>query len=204
VWSVVVPQAVAYAQIAGLPAQAGLLAAPGALIGYALLGTSRSLVVGATTSTAALSASAIGPLADGDAARFAALSAALALVSAGVFAASGLLHLGAVADLISKPVMTGFLFGLGLTIAVGQIPKLLGVPDPGGDFFPRLWGLLGELGDIDGPTAAVGLTSIAVLLVLRRAVPAVPGVLVVLVGSIAVSAILGLRHHGVAVVGELP
>ena len=71
-------------------------------------------------------------------ARFAVLSAALALVTAGVLVGSGLLGLGSVADLISKPVMTGFLFGLGLTIAVGQLPKVLGVDDPGGDFFPRL------------------------------------------------------------------
>ena len=87
VWSVVVPQAVAYAQIAGLPPAAGLIAAPGALVGYALLGTSRTLVVGATTSTAALSASAVGPLAGGDTAQFAALSAALALVTAVVLVA---------------------------------------------------------------------------------------------------------------------
>ena len=81
VWSVVVPQACAYAQIAGLPPSAGLAAAPGALLAYALLGTSRSLVVSATTATSALSAGAVGPLADGDAARFAALSAALAVVA---------------------------------------------------------------------------------------------------------------------------
>jgi high affinity sulfate transporter 1 len=204
VWSIVVPQAVAYAQIAGLSPQAGLVAAPGALIGYALLGTSRTLVVGATTSTAALSAAAIGPLAHGDTTRFAALSAALALVTAGVLVGSGLLGLGSVADFISKPVMTGFLFGLGLTIAVGQLPKVLGVDDPGGDFFPRLWGLLGELDTIDVATAAVGVASIVMLVALRRLAPAVPGILVVLVLAIVVSAALDLKGHGVDVVGALP
>jgi MFS superfamily sulfate permease-like transporter len=204
VWSVVVPQAVAYAQIAGLPPQAGLMAAPGALVGYALLGTSRTLVVGATTATAALSASAVGPLANGDTNRFVQLSAALALITAVVLVCSGLLRLGAVADLISKPVMTGFLFGLGLTIAVGQLPKVLGVDDPGGDFFPRLWGVLGELGDVDAATAAVGGLSIVLLVVLRRVMPAVPGVLVVLVLSIVVSWLLDLKAHGVDVVGTLP
>ena len=113
VWSIVVPQALAYAQIAGLPPEYGLIAAPGALIGYALLGTSRSLVVGATSSTAALSAATVGPLVDGNAAAFAALSAALALVTAAVFVGAGLLRLGGVSDLISKPILTGFLFGLG-------------------------------------------------------------------------------------------
>jgi len=169
VWSVVVTQAVAYAQIAGLPPQAGLMAAPGALVGYALLGTSRTLVVGATTATAALSASAVGPPANGDAERFVQLSAALAVVTAVVLVCSGLLRLGAVADLISKPVMTGFLFGLGLTIAVGQLPKVLGVDDPGGDFFPRLWGVLGELGDrpplgarrVERVLGAVGVVELA-------------------------------------------
>ena len=113
VWSVVVPQAVAYAQIAGLPPEAGLIAAPGALIAYAFLGTSRTLVVSATTATSALSAAAIGPLADGDAVRFAALSAALALVAGAVLIFAGALRLGGVMDLVSKPVMTGFLFGVG-------------------------------------------------------------------------------------------
>ena len=204
VWSVVVPQAVAYAQIAGLPPAAGLIAAPGALVGYALLGTSRTLVVGATTSTAALSASAVGPLAGGDTAQFAALSAALALVTAVVLVSSGALGLGAVADLISKPVMTGFLFGLGLTIALGQLPKVLGVDDPGGDFFPRLWAVLGELDSVDAATALVGAASIVALVVLRRRAPAAPGILIVLVASIAASALLHLSSHGVDVVGELP
>ena len=156
VWSIVVPQAVAYAQIAGLPPQAALFAAPGALVGYALLGTSRSLVVGATSSTAALSAATVGSLAQGNAASFAALSAALALVVAGVFVVGGLLRIGGVSDLISKPILVGFLFGLGMTIAVGQLPKLLGVEGGSGNFFPKLWDLLGELDETDVTTLAVG------------------------------------------------
>ena len=92
IWTVVVPQCVAYAQIAGLPPQAGLMAAPGALIAYALLGTSRSLVVSATTATSAVSAAAVGPLAHGDLARFAALSAALALVTGVVLLVGGFLR----------------------------------------------------------------------------------------------------------------
>ena len=135
IWSVVTPQAVAYAQIAGLPAQAGLMAAPGAMIAYALVGTSRQLVVSATTATSAVSAATVGPLAHGDPVRFAALSAALAVVVAVVLALGGALKLGAVADLVSKPVMTGFLFGLGLTISIAQVPSLLGVPAGSGNFF---------------------------------------------------------------------
>src|ERR1700743_2382288 len=137
VWSVVTPQCVAYAQIAGLPPQAGLMAAPPAMIGYALLGQSRSLVVSATTATSAVSAAAIGTMAHGDAARFAALSAALALVCAASLVPAGALRLGGIADLVSKPVMTGFLFGLGLTIIVSQLPAVLGVTAGAGNFIPQ-------------------------------------------------------------------
>lgn len=204
IWSVVVPQAVAYAQIAGLPPQAGLMAAPGALIGYALLGSSRSLVVSATTATAAVSAAAVGPLAHGNPETFAALSATLALVAAVVFVLGGVLRLGALADLISKPVMTGFLFGLGLTIAIGQAPKLLGVPGSSGTFVDQLADLVGNLGDIQGGTVAVAAASVAVLVGSRALWPALPATLLVLVLSIVVSAAFDLSAHGIDVVGHIP
>ncbi len=120
VWSVVVPQAVAYAQIAGLPPETGLVAAPGAMIAYAFLGSSRTLIVSATTATSALSASAVGLLAHGDTERFAVLSAALAIVTAVVLVLGGVLGLGSLSDFVSKPVMGGFLFGLGLTIILAR------------------------------------------------------------------------------------
>jgi sulfate permease, SulP family len=204
IWSVVTPQAVAYAQVAGLGPEAGLMAAPGALLGYALLGTSRQLVVGATTSTAAVSAAAVGVLAQGDAARFAALSAALAIVAGVVFVIAGTLRMGAIADFVSKPVMTGFLFGLGMVIALGQLPKILGVKPGDGNFFPALADVLGELGDVDAGTLAVGAVSVAVLLLGRRVVPKVPATLLVLVLAISASALLDLSAHGVAVVGDIP
>jgi high affinity sulfate transporter 1 len=202
--SVVVPQAVAYAQIAGLPPQAGLMAAPGAMIAYALLGTSRTLVVSATTAASAVSAAAVGPLAGGDTAKFAALSAALALVTAIVLAVSGALKLGAIADLVSKPVMTGFLFGLGLTIIVSQAPSLLGVDGGDGDFFDRVRTLLDELGDIHVATLAVGVASIVVLVLGRRVLPWFPSTLLTLLLAIVASAVLNLDDHGVAIVGDLP
>ena len=204
VWGVVTPQAVAYAQIAGLPPSAGLAAAPGALIAYALLGTSRTLVVSATTATSALSAAAVGPLADDDMARFAALSAGLAVVVAVVLVAAGALRLGGVMDLVSKPVMTGFLFGLGLTVALGQLSKLLGVEGTSGKFFEQLWDLLGDLGDTDGWTLVVGAASVAALVAFRRFAPTLPGMLIVLALAIVVSKLLDLSARGVDVVGELP
>jgi high affinity sulfate transporter 1 len=204
VWSVVVPQAVAYAQIAGLPPEAGLMAAPGALLAYALLGTSRTLVVSATTATSALSASAVGPLADGDTARYAALSAGLALVAAAALAVAGLLRLGRITDLVSTPVMTGFLFGLGLTVAAAQATKLLGVEDGSGDFVDLFDHLVGELENTEGWTVAVAVVSIAALVALRRYAPRLPGTVIVLVGGIVVSALFDLSAHGVDVVGKLP
>ncbi|HWK28167.1 MAG TPA: SulP family inorganic anion transporter [Solirubrobacter sp.] len=202
IWSVVVPQAVAYAQIAGLPPQAGLMAAPGALIAYALLGTSRSLVVSATTATSALSAATIGPLAGSDAAKFAVLSAALALVTGVVLVIGGALRLGAISDFVSTPVMTGMLFGLGLTIMAGQLPKALGLEDGSGTFFPRVWDIVSHLGDAHALTVIVGAASVAGLVLFRR-LP-IPATLLVLVAAIVVSAALGLPGHGVAVVGKIP
>jgi SulP family sulfate permease len=204
IWSVVTPQAVAYAQIAGLPPEAGLMAAPVAMLGYGLLGTSRQLVVSATTATSAVSAATVGPLAGGDVARFAALSAALAIVVGVVLVLGGLARFGAVSDLVSKPVMTGFLFGLGLTIALAQLPSMLGVKAGDGNFFPRLWDLLGELDNVHWATLAVGAGSVALLVLGRRLVPWLPSTLLVLVVAIAVSAIAGLPSHGVDVVGDIP
>ncbi|HET6510267.1 MAG TPA: SulP family inorganic anion transporter [Baekduia sp.] len=204
VWSVVAPQAVAYAQIAGLPPAAGLMAAPGALLAYAALGTSRFLIVSATTATSAVSAASVGPLADGDAARFAALSAALAIVAAVVLMVAGALRMGAIADLISKPVMVGFTFGLGLTIAMEQLPSALGLPAAEGTFVDRLGALARHLGDVHAATAAVAAACLGALVALRRWVPRAPAPLVVLVGAIVASALLDLHGHGVGTVGRIP
>jgi SulP family sulfate permease len=204
VWSVVVPQAVAYAQIAGLPPEAGLMAAPGALLGYALLGTSRVLVVSATTATSAISAAAVAPLAHGDAARYAALSAALALVVAVVLAIAGTLKLGAITDLVSEPVMIGFLFGLGLTVAIGQLPDALGLPGAEGSFVDRVGALLRHVDGIDATTAAVAAASLALLTTMRRLTPGLPAPLVLVAVAICASAAFDLHGHGVETVGGLP
>jgi MFS superfamily sulfate permease-like transporter len=196
VWSVVVPQAIAYGQIAGLPPQAGLMAAPGALIGYALLGTSRTLVVSATTATAALSAAAVGPLAGGNVATFAVLSAALAILAGAILVAGGLVGLGAIADFVSKPIMTGFLFGLGLTIMAKQLPALVGAQDGAG--------VLDALGDIHAATIAVGLACVLALLALKRFAPHAPAMSIVVAAAIVVSALAQLSTHGVDVVGHVP
>jgi high affinity sulfate transporter 1 len=203
VWAVLVPEALAYASIAGVSPVVGLYAAPGALILYAAFGSSKHLVVGPMAATAALSAAAVGDVAAGDAGAFAALTVAIALITAVLALVAGLLRLGLVANLISEPVLKGFIVGLALTIIVGQVPKLLGVEKGEGNFFGQLWHLVTHLGQSRWLTAVVGFGSLAVVLVLRRVAPVVPAPLVaVLAGIVAVHA-FGLDDHGLEIVGNI-
>jgi MFS superfamily sulfate permease-like transporter len=202
-WALVVPQSIAYAQIADLPPQAGLFATFAGLLGYALLGSSRQLIVSPTSSTAAITAALVAPVAAGDVARFGALAAMLAILVGLVLALLGLLHMGFVSRFISAGVQAGFMFGLGLTIIVGQVPKLLGVSGGEGNFFPQLGHLLTSLDEVNGWTAAIGLGSLAVLLAAKRAAPTLPAALAVVVAGIALVALFGLAGHGVEVIGRV-
>jgi sulfate permease, SulP family len=203
VWAVLVPEALAYASIAGVSPVVGLYAAPGALILYAAFGSSKHLIVGPMAATAALSAAAVGDVAAGKSGVFPALTVTLALTTGLLALAAGLLRLGFVANFISEPVLKGFIVGLALTIIVGQVPKLLGVSKGEGDFFRQLWHLVSHLGQAQWLTVVVGLGSLAVVLVLRRVAPVVPAPLVaVLAGIIAVHA-FGLERHGLEIVGHI-
>ncbi|HVX20327.1 MAG TPA: SulP family inorganic anion transporter [Acidimicrobiales bacterium] len=203
VWAVLVPEALAYASIAGVSPAVGLYAAPSALIFYAAFGSSRHLVVGPMSATAALSAAAVGSTVAGNSGMYATLTATLA-VTAGVLALGfGLARLGFIADFISEPVLKGFIIGLALTIMIGQVPKLFGVAKGDGDFFSQLAHLIGHLGDTSGWTLLVGAGSLGAVLVLRRAAPAVPGSLAVVVVAIVVGWAAHLDDHGVALVGHI-
>lgn len=203
VWAVLVPEALAYASIAGVSPVVGLYAAPGALIFYAAFGSSKHLVVGPMAATAALSAAAVGTVAAGNNGRFAALTATLAITTGILALAAGLARLGFLANFISEPVLKGFIVGLALTIIIGQVPKLLGIEKGSGDFFEQLWDVITRLGDSQWQTVIVGLLSLAVVLVLRRVAPIVPAPLVaVALGILAVYA-LNLQHHGVKIVGHI-
>ncbi len=203
VWAVLIPEALAYASIAGVSPVVGLYAAPGALLLYAAFGSSRHLVTGPMSATAALSAATVGTYATAGSTHFVAMTAALAITTGLVAIVVGLLRLGFMASFISEPVLKGFIIGLALTIIVGQLPKLFGVEKGSGDFFQKLWDLITKLGHTHGLTLAVGLGSIALLVVLRRLVPAVPGSLVVVVLGIVAVAVFGLDKHGVAIVGHI-
>ncbi|WP_432892221.1 SulP family inorganic anion transporter [Kribbella sp. CA-245084] len=203
VWAVLVPESLAYATIAGVPPVVGLYAAVPALVLYAMVGSSRHLVVGPMSSTAALSAGIVGTFAAGGGDRYVALSTALAIMTGIVCVAAGLARLGFLASLISEPVLKGFIVGLALTIVAGQLPKLFGIEGGDGDFFAKLWHLLTSLGQTNGVTLAVGLLSLVVLLGLRRWLPLVPGSLVAVLLGIAAVAVLNLDQHGVAIVGPI-
>jgi sulfate permease, SulP family len=203
VWAVLVPEALAYATIAGVSPVVGLYAAPGALILYAAFGSSRHLVVGPMAATAALSAAAVGDLAAGGSDEFLQLTITLGLVVGILALAAGLCRLGFLAGFISEPVLKGFVIGLALTIIVGQLPKLFGVPKGEGDFFEQLWGFLGELEETSGWTLVVGLLSLVLVIGLKEAVPVVPGSLVAVAGGILAVVLFDLDGHGVAIVGDI-
>jgi sulfate permease, SulP family len=203
VWAVVVPESFAYATIAGVPPVVGLYAVVPALLLYALFGSSQHLVVGPMSATAALSFAIVATYTDPDGDGFVVLTAALALVVGLLGVLAGLLRFGFVATLISEPVLKGFIVGLALTILIGQVPALIGVESPSGEFFGRLVGLLGELGDVDVPTLAVGVGSLLVLVALRRYLPRLPAALVVVLLGVAVMAATDLADRGVEIVGAI-
>ncbi|GAA0504045.1 DNA repair protein HhH-GPD [Paractinoplanes deccanensis] len=201
VWAVLIPESLAYASIAGVSPVAGLYAAPAALVLYAIFGSSRHLVVGPMSATAALSAGVVAPLAkDGD---YAALTAGVAVVVGVMALIAGLLRLGFLAGLISEPVLKGFIIGLALTIIIGQVPKLIGVEKGTGDFFAQAWHALAEMSGINWLAAAVGVASLAVLLTLRRFLPKLPASLLVVALSVLAVTIFGLDRHGLDVVGHI-
>ncbi|WP_280232909.1 SulP family inorganic anion transporter [Nocardia cyriacigeorgica] len=203
VWAVLVPEALAYATIAGVPPVVGLYAAIPALVLYALAGSSRHLVVGPMSATAALSAAIIAPLAAGDGGNYVALSTALALATGIVGLIAGLIRLGFIASFISEPVLKGFIVGLALTIIIGQVPKLLGIDKTPGNFFEQAFGILRHLGDTQWRTLLIGALSLVIVLGLKRWLPLVPGsLLAVLLGIGAVTA-FGLDEHGVEIVGPI-
>ena len=204
VWAVLVPEALAYATIAGAPPVVGLYAAPGALILYAVFGSSRHLVIGPMSATAALSAAAVAQFATPGASAFVDADGGARDHRGHDRACSpGLLRLGFVANFISEPVLKGFIIGLALTIIAGQLPKLFGVEKGDGDFFEKIWDLITRLGDTHWRTLVVGLVSLAIVFGLRRFLPMIPGSLVAVGFGIGAVYVFDLDDHGVAIVGHI-
>ena len=200
--AVVIPQAMAYAGVAGLPVQAGLYCALVPMALYALLGTSRPLSVSTTSTISLLTATAIASAPKGsDPGMVASL---LALEVGGLLLVAGVLRLGFISDFISRPVLVGFKIGMGLSIAASQLGKVLGVDVQGDTFFPKVVSALQQLGDVSVPTLALAIGVVVALIVVRRVAPAVPGPLLVLVGATALIGLTDLAARGVATVAPVP
>ena len=206
--SLLVPQGMAYAELAGLPAITGLYTSVLCLLAYAAFGPSRVLVLGPDSSLGPMIAATILPLAGakGDPARAVALASMLALLVGGITVLIGIAKLGFIADLLSKPTQIGYLTGLALTIVVGQLPKLFGFSVSGSGLIHETRGFISGLKDGKAVPAAVviGLASLVLILVLSRLVPKFPVLLLTVAASIAAVAIFDLQAHGVKVVGVLP
>lgn len=204
VGAMLVPQSMAYAELAGLAPEYGFYAVVGALVVYALVGTSRHLGVGPEPGTAILAATGVGAIAAGDPERYVALMAGLALVVAAICVVAAVARLGFVASVLSKPVLVGYITGVGLTLLSSQIAGFTGVPIEGDRFFPRFRKLAGSLDEVHLGTTAVGAATLALILVLRRRAPTAPGALIGVVAATVVVAAFGLGDRGVALVGDIP
>jgi high affinity sulfate transporter 1 len=206
--ALLVPQGMAYAQLAGLPPITGLYTSIFCLIGYAVFGPSKILVLGPDSSLGPMIFATILPLvgAQGDPARAVTLASMLALLVGGITVLSGIARLGFIADLISKPTMIGYMNGLAVTIFVGQLPKLFGFSVQHGNFIAGLTGFVKGVanGDTVPAALAIGVFGLALMLVLQRWLPKIPGVLIAVVLSIAAAGVFHLADRGVALVGVLP
>ncbi|HBO2563950.1 SulP family inorganic anion transporter [Pseudomonas aeruginosa] len=198
------PTAIAYAQIAGFPPQVGLYACILPMLIYALIGSSRQLMVGPDAATAAMVAAAITPLAAGDPQRLVDLSMIVAIM-VGLFSiVAGLARAGFIASFLSRPILVGYLNGIGLSLLVGQLGKLFGYEAATSGFVAGILALLENLLHIHWPTLILGSLSLLLMVLLPRRFPQLPGALCgVLLASLA-AALLGLDRYGVELLGEVP
>lgn len=199
-----VPESMAYAGIVGVPPIKGLYTIVPPLIAYALLGTSRLLVVGPDTATGLISALTVGAIAAQGTAEFDTLTSTLAILIGAFFLLFGALRTGWVAAFIPTPAMRGFIEGLVWVTIIGQVPHLFGIPGTSGNFFAKLWHVLQHLPDASLAPMLTGLLSLGAMLVLRHLAPRIPAALVVAVAATVIVGLLGGEAAGVSVVGDLP
>lgn len=203
--AVAIPEGLGYAKIAGMPPETGLYTCLLPVLVFAVFASTRRLVVGADSATAAISAAAVGALAAGDPSVFFALSGILAIMSGLLLICAGWLKLGFLSDFMSRSVLAGFLTGVGIQIAIGQLPAILGVPATGDSTAQKLLSTLGNVGATNVADLAVGLAVIATILGVRRFAPRLPGPLLAMAGAMLASAVLDLQaRFDVGMVGALP
>jgi SulP family sulfate permease len=205
VGAIMIPVAMAYAQMAGVPVQAGLYAAIVGMTAYAIFATSRHLKITTSSTMSIMSIAVVAPLAAGDAAAFMALSSALALTVGIIMLILGIAKLGFISDFLAKSVMTGYIFGVACLIAISQLPKVFGVSGGSGTFFEQLQQFISKLPETNVYALALGIGTVAIVLLFKRFKPLIPGALVALVLGTALSALLQLNAlNGVSVVGVIP
>ncbi len=201
--ALVVPKALGYAGIAEVPIQYGLYAAAAGAILYALFCTSRQIATGPSAALSAVAAGAVlGAAASGD--DTVTMVASITFVSGVFFVLLALFRMGWISQFLSKAVIVGFLFGAGIQTTIGELAKVTGTEASGDNSWQKLASWIGALGDTHGMTVVVGVVALVVIFGLRFAAPRVPGALVLVVGGLLVSALLGLEDRGVALVGDVP
>ena len=204
IMALLVPEGMAYAELAGMPPQTAFYAAPIGLILYAVFGSSRQLVVAVSAAVAVMSASIVGGLVPAESPEFIALSAALAIMAGLVALLAGLLRLGRIAQFFSESVLVGFVSGLALVIMIKQIPKLFGLEPVEGNFWERVIELFRELPEADLLTLAVGLSALLLMIFLEHRYKRIPAALIVMIYGIAVVSVFNLGNQGVHIVGAIP
>jgi len=204
VWAVMVPEGMAYAGIVGVPPIMGLYTIVPPLIAYALLGTSRLLVVGPDTATGLISALTVGAIAVQGTADFNTLTSTLAILIGFFFLLFGALRMGWVAAFIPAPVMRGFIEGLVFVTVIGQVPHLLGIDGTSGNFFTKLWFVLQVLPGASLAPVLTGLLSLIAMLLLRRLAPRLPAALLVAIVATILVGLFDGEAAGISVVGNLP
>ena len=203
--AVVIPKAMAYATIASLPVQVGLYTAFLPMVIYAVLGTSRVLSVSTTTTIAILAAADLGEIVpNGNTASLLAASATLTLLVGAMLVLASVLRLGFVANFISEPVLIGFKAGIGVVIVLDQVPKILGIHFARGRFVQNVLATIHGIPQTSLTTLAVGMAMIVILVAIGRLMPKAPAPLLAVAAGIAGSYFLGLRTHGVELVGHIP
>ena len=199
-----VPQVMAYATVAGLPPVVGLWASLVPLAVYAVLGSSRQLSVGPESTTALMTATALAPLAAGDPGRYAALAAAAALLVGAICFVAGLVRIGFLADLLSRPVLVGYMTGVAVIMIGSQLGKVTGVSVEGDEFVDQVRSFIKGLSGAHWPTIALSVAVLVVLLTLARVVPRLPGPLIAMLLATVVVAVFSLDRNGIRVIGEIP
>jgi len=199
-----IPVSLAYAGLAGLPPQVGVYGYLLGGLGYALLGSSRQLAIGPTSAISLMIAATVGGMAEGDAQRYAQIASLTAFTVAGLCLMAWILRLNALVKLISDSILSGFKTGAGLTIAITQLPSLMGVAGGGHNFFDRAVLIVEQIGQTRYPVLAIGVIAILLLAFGEKFLPGRPIALGVVALSVIVASVLGLPAHGVPTTGEIP